>query len=566
MRRHNLFPLLFIVVLSGAFVGATIAADNTPELGLDLQGGVSVVLEPQEGANSEALSQTISIIRTRVDALGVAEPEITRQGNSIVVQLPGVKNQRRALEIVGQTAELRFRPVLNAFPVSSVTTSTTAPGSTTSSTAAGSTTSSTAAVTSTSAATSSTEQGQGAGVGRGLGLAEGESAAGVPPQETTTTTAAASTTTTAGTTTSSSATTVTTTGEPSADLCPVPEPDEDDPTQPVLVPELDDEGEAETCYQLGPSLLTGAALSTARAELNTGTGQWVVNPVFKGGQNGIELFNKAATECFTGTQTCPTKLLAIVLDGVVVSAPQIQQAQFERDQIQISGSFNERDAKNLALVLRYGALPVRLEPQTVQTISASLGKDSLRAGIAAGIGGLVLVALYMVFYYRALGLVVIAGLTVWAALNYSIISYLSSSSGLALSLAGVTGIIVSVGVTVDSYVVYFERLKDELRAGRTLRSSTDRAFRRAFRTILAADISSFIGASLLFWLTVGPVRGFAFFLGLSTILDVVVAWFFTRPVVGLLSRNKVFTDARHLGVARGLGGVRPSTAPAGGGR
>jgi preprotein translocase subunit SecD len=214
-------------------------------------------------------------------------------------------------------------------------------------------------------------------------------------------------------------------------------------------------------------------------------------------------------------------------------------------------------------VLRYGSLPVTLEVQSVDTVSPTLGEDSLKAGLAAGLLGLGLVCLYMMLYYRALGLVVVLGLCVWSALNYAIISKL----GVALSLSGVTGIVVSVGVTVDSYVVYFERLKDELRAGRTLRSSTERAFTRAFRTILAADISSFIGAALLFWLTVGPVRGFAFFLGLSTILDVVVAWFFTRPIVGALSTSRFFTGTHWFGLARGLDAPRqPTVAPAGGAR
>lgn len=302
-------------------------------------------------------------------------------------------------------------------------------------------------------------------------------------------------------------------------------------------------------------------MSTASAQLSQ-TGEWSVALEIKGGAS-IDAFNAIAAECFNGSAACPTKQLAIVLDSVVVSAPTIQQAAFERDKIQISGSFTESEAKDLALVLRYGSLPVNLEPQTVQTISPTLGEDSLRAGLLAGLLGLVLVCLYMILYYRALGVVVVLGLCVWSALNYSIISKL----GVSLTLAGVTGIVVSVGVTVDSYVVYFERLKDDLRAGRTLRSSTERAFARAFRTILAADISSFIGAALLFWLTVGPVRGFAFFLGLATILDVVVAWFFTRPIVGLLAQNRLFTNARWFGVARGLDAPRTaSVAPAGGAR
>jgi len=195
---------------------------------------------------------------------------------------------------------------------------------------------------------------------------------------------------------------------------------------------------------------------------------------------------------------------------------------------------------------------VQLERQSVQTVSATLGKDSLAAGLIAGAIGLGLVALYMLAYYRALGLVVWLGLAVSGALVYSIITYLGTSSGLALTLAGATGIIVSVGVTVDSYIVYFERLKDEVRAGKTVRSSVDRGFSRAYRTILAADTASFIGAMLLYLLTVGPVRGFAFFLGLSTLLDVVIAYFFTRPMVIILGRNRLFTEARWLGIARGL--------------
>src|SRR5205085_518376 len=244
------------------------------------------------------------------------------------------------------------------------------------------------------------------------------------------------------------------------------------------------------------------------------------------------------------------KQVAIDLDGVVQSAPQINAQQFG-GRGEITGNFTQRDAKDLALVLKYGALPVQLVPQTVETVSATLGKDSLSAGLLAGAVGLALVALYMVLYYRALGFVVWLGLAVSGALLYSIITYLGRS-GLALSLAGVTGIIVSVGVTVDSYIVYFERLKDEIRSGKTIRSSVDRGFSRAYRTILAADLVSLIGAALLYFLSVGAVRGFAFFLGLSTALDLLTAYFFTRPMVVLLGRNRIFTEARWLGVARGL--------------
>ncbi len=525
MRRSTILPLVFIVVVAAGLLVLTFTRDWSPQLGLDLQGGVSVVLQPTEETNDDAISQSIEIIRNRVDAIGVAEPEITQQGDAIIVQLPGVEDQQRALELVGDTAELRFRPVLGVFqPSSEEATSTTAAGDSTTTTTAAETTTTTAAP------------------------AEGDAAAADVQlfQQPTTTTTAAPTTTTA---------------PPPVPSEPEVTPREEDVAdQPVVLNETVD-GEVVATYQLGPTLATGEIVETARADLDETTGQWSVALTIKGG-DGIEQFNNAAALCFSGAPECPTKQLAIVLDSNVVSAPTIQQESFERDQIQISGSFTEDEAKDLALVLRYGALPVELEPQTVQTVSATLGEDSLRAGLIAGFLGLALVCIYMLLYYRALGLVVILGLTVWASLLYSLIAWLGETQGLALTLSGVTGIVVSVGVTVDSYVVYFERLKDEVKLGRSIRSSVDRAFKRAFRTILAADVSSFIGAFLLYWLTVGPVRGFAFFLGLATILDVVVSWFFTRPMVALLARSHFFTEARVFGVARGLAAPPMPAQPA----
>jgi preprotein translocase subunit SecD len=534
MRRKIWLPLVVIVLLAGGGIIATVASGNSPELGLDLQGGVSVVLEPTSDADDEQLDQTLDIIRDRVDALGVAEPEITRQGGAIVVQLPGVKNRDRALELVGQTAELRFRPVLANLTGAETTqpeegedggegsTTTTAEGGSTATTTAGSST--------------STPEGA-------AGLPLGESAGAV--QETTTTTAPPTTTTTG----------LPAEGEDGGEV-PLTSREDDKADATVILP---GKAEGDGPYQLGPSLATGRIVSSASAEFQN---EWVVALSMKGGADGIDTFNGIAAECFNRSQVCPTGQLAIVLDSVVQSAPNIEQASYERDQIQISGTFSEGEAKDLALVLRYGSLPVELERQSVQTVSASLGEDSLRAGVVAGAVGLALVALYMLVYYRALGLVLIVGVGVSAALLYTIVSWLGETRGLALTLAGVTGIIVSIGVTVDSYVVFFERLKDEVKAGRTLRSSTERAFKRAFRTILAADISSFIGAAVLWWLTVGSVRGFAFFLGLSTVLDVIVAWMFTRPAVILLARNRFFTDMPGFGVARGLASTTASVKAA----
>ncbi len=462
VRRRLVTSLLCIVVVAFGSLAATLAVGNQPELGLDLQGGVSVVLQPPGSVDDpEVVDQAIEVIRQRVDELGVAEPEITRQGNAVVVELPGVGDRERALEVIGQTAELRFRPVIGVIPP---------PGT-----------------------------------------------PNVPP------------------------TSVPVTVTP---------PAEDVPEAEVVLPGEAAEGAEPALYQLGAAGAVGADIDDAQAVFDQTASEWSVLLSFTG--EGIGRFNQLATACFSGAPTCTQGAVAIVLDGTVVSSPVVQNAEFQRDQVTITGNFSEEEAKDLALVLRYGALPVQLEQESVSTVSATLGADSLRAGLLAGALGTALVLLYIVAYYRALGLVVALGLCVWAALQWSIISYLGASQGLALSLAGVTGIIVSVGVTVDSYIVYFERLKDEVRAGRSLRSSVDRSFKRAFRTILAADFSAFLGAFLLWWLTVGAVRGFAFFLGLSTVLDVVVAYFFTRPLVALLGRRKAFTSARFLGVARGV--------------
>jgi preprotein translocase subunit SecD len=474
--------LIAVFVVALGALGATLLSGNSPQLGLDLQGGASVVLQPREDVPSGVLDQAIEIIRNRVDALGVAEPEITRQGSSIIVSLPGVSNRERALEVVGQTAQLLFRPVLEQLPPEP-----------------------TATTTSSTPSTSST----------------------------TSTTVEGATTTTVG-----------------IDRNTTTPPEQDDETKQVILPEKDRSGNVTSRYLLGPAEVKGQALSDARAIVQPTTGAWQVEFSLTG--EGTSQWNEMARKVGAGNR------IAIDLDGVVRSAPSLETTDFPGSGV-ITGSFSQREAKDLALVLRYGALPVQLDRQTVQTVSASLGRDSLRAGLAAGMVGLGLVALYMLLYYRALGLVVWLGLLLTAAIMYSLVTFLGQTSGLALSLAGATGIIVSVGVTVDSYVVYFERLKDEIRSGKTIRSSLDRGFSRAYRTILAADLASIIGAAVLYVLSVGSVRGFAFFLGLTTLLDLFTAYFFTRPMVLLLGRSRFFTEARWVGVARGL-----NVAPAAG--
>ncbi|MBK7324350.1 MAG: SecD/SecF family protein translocase subunit [Candidatus Microthrix sp.] len=312
---------------------------------------------------------------------------------------------------------------------------------------------------------------------------------------------------------------------------------------------------------MGPQLLTGSALSGASAGLDQ-QGQWQVGPSFKGGKNGIDLFNKAATLCYNGDPLCPPNSqdsstgaargqLAIVLDGKVLTAPSINEAEFNKDQISISGSFAEQEAKDVATALRYGALPLELRPSTTQTVTATLGQGALRAVIIAGLVGLGIVALYFIAYYRLLGIVAFISLALSGSLLWIIISLL----GATLTLAGLVGIVVSIGVSLDSNVVFYEHLKEDVLSGKSLRSSGEKSFPAAFSTIVKADVSSLIGAAVLYFLTAGSVRGFAFYLGLSVLLDLVASYFFMRPAVAFLTRSK-------LGGKRSLFGIPVLYTPA----
>ncbi|MHB1444648.1 MAG: protein translocase subunit SecD [Acidimicrobiales bacterium] len=445
-RRSHWVPLIITLVLAIGSMAAVLLAGYRPVLGLDLRGGVSVALRPAHPVSKQILNQAKTIITNRVDALGVAEPNITLQGSDIVVQLPGVKNSQRALALIGQTAQLTFRPVLQSNGTQEVTAPTN---------------------------------------GKCVAPSGLPATDGIFPLSTAR-----------------------------------------NPTQ---------------CYIVGPVLLNGTIIHSATAGLST-TGQWQVN--FTTTSAGSGAFDAMAAKEYH-------QYVAIVLDNVVESAPQINATAFHGSG-QITGSFTGTQAKDLALVLNYGSLPVKLIQQNVQTVSATLGASSLRAGLIAGVGGLVFVLLYIILYYRALGLVAFFGLALTFAFIWPVISYLGHTANFALTLAGVTGMIVSIGINVDSYIVYFERLKDEIRSGKTVRSSVDRGFRRAFRTIVVADAVSFIGAVLLYLLSVGPVRGFAFMLGLSTLIDVFTSYFFTRPLVIIMGRNRTFTEARFMGVGRGL--------------
>jgi preprotein translocase subunit SecD len=581
MRRRPVWSVIIIVGIAVVALGWTLAVGNKPFLGLDLQGGVSVVLTPTTETDTDTLNQAKAIIDQRVNALGIAEPEITTQGNNLIVQIPGVKDKDRALELVGQTAELQFRPVLavggptteeapaEETPTDSV------PGDTTPTDGTQSTDTSAVPTADVSSTTASTVADSTTSSEVGMGLTVGESAAGIQTPDTVTDSTSPPGSTPPESAPPDSAPTDTAVTDPAAtaeatdavasaeQLCAegVP-PEQNLPDQTVVLPQCNREtNELEAIYQLGPVLLTGDSLETAQASLPQG--QWVVGPVFREGANGIDKFNAAAGQCYSKAETCPTGQLAIVLDARVISAPSINEATFQRDQIQISGDFSERSARDLATVLKYGALPVELQQQQAQIVSATLGRDALNAGLWAGLVGFILVAAYMTFFYRILGVLAIAKLAIEMALLWAIISWLGQSQGLALTLAGVTGLIVSIGVSVDSNVVYYEHLKEDMRNGRTIRSATDKSFATSFRTILAADMASLIGAGLLWWLTIGPVRGFALFLGLSTILDLIASYFFMRPAVRLVTQSSMATThPKRFGLPEGPSDAVPPAPPA----
>ncbi len=499
MRKYVVYLVATIVVVLGALV-ATIASGNSPVLGLDLQGGVSVRLVPGGNPSEGSLDVAVDIIRSRVDALGVAESEVAREGSDVVVNLPGVKDRAKAQRIVGRTAELRFRPVLGQLPPETEAPPTTTTGGepTTSAPAESTTTTTTAPVDDEAAAAA-------------VASCDPTALAALPEVPTTTR------------------------DNDRRDAC-------------VVLPGREVEGQPGPRYYLGPTAVRGSEIDTADSQFNAGQGYGVELDLT---DSGLEKFSALAGESFG--KPSPQDSVAIALDGVVQSAPAFQTDFFDGP-VAITGSFGRTEADDLARLLRYGALPVRFDEsqQTVESVSPTLGKDQLRAGIAAGLIGIALVAIYMFVYYRILAFVVLLGLALTAAATYSLIAYLGDSIGLALTLAGVTGLIVSVGVTVDSYIVYFERLKDEVRSGKTVRSSVDRGFTRSFQTILAADLVSLIGAAVLYALAIGSVRGFAFFLGLATLLDLVIAYFFMHPLVVLLARRPELLRARYVGIAAGL--------------
>jgi preprotein translocase subunit SecD len=581
--RPLVWSLALIVLVAVLGIGATIITGSTPLLGLDLKGGVSVVEKPQGHVTAADLQESIAIINRRVNGLGVSNSNVTVQGNNIVIELPGAKNDTQVLKVVGQTAQLFFRPVdciiaEYAPPASSSTTTTpttTTPKSSTTKPA----NESPSTPTTHSSALAPDGQAPVAGLPDAhLASASYPLAAGTSTSGTTAT--SGSTTSTVPRPTPTSVPHPLTTTEQGNQICSLTAAQQASFNPPhgtshgVTPAEFDFAGSTVVLpyyagfqygrYVLGPAEMSGSIIKSATADLNSQTDQWEVDITFT--SRGSTEFNKYAAAHYACYEQDPSNppycaLQAIELDATVVSAPAIEASSFPGGAT-INGStsnpFTQEQANNLALALNYGSLPVRFVPQDISSVSPQIGTDSLKAGAAAGALAVILVILYLVIYYRALGLVVVFSICVSGALLYSITTLLSQTSGLALTLSGVIGLIVSIGITADSCVVYFERLKEEVRGGRTVRTSVEKGFTRAFRTVLAADFSSFIAAFILYVLTVGDVRGFAFFLGLATLLNVVTTYFFTRPLMILIGRHASVSEGGFFSVNRGLG-VSPLT-------
>ena len=523
-RARRALTGLVVVILAALalnFVGVLIAPGATfgqkatsllPKLGLDLEGGTQIILHAttEDGSNPTAdqLNQSVAIIRQRAAAGGSPDAQVgTSSGNNIVVSLPGTPSQA-TINSVRESAKMDFRPVLVASAAST------------------------------------------ASVGDGKKPY-------TPPASLATTPSAKPTN-----------------GSDLAQVTPYLQnlydnyncAAENDPgkapaDEPLVT--CSDDGSAK--YLLGPVEVPGTNISDATAGLATTsqgatTGEWVVNLTFN--SRGTAEFAKISQRLvgLTGSQN----QFAIVLDGRVISAPTMNAA-ITNGKAQISGSFTEDSSKQLAGQLKFGALPVNFAVQSQQTISATLGSSQLIAGLVAGLIGLVLVFVYALFQYRALASVVLASLGVSAVLTFLVLDFLSWREGYRLSLAGVTGIIVSIGITADSFIVYFERIRDELREGRSLEGAVEVGWRRARRTVLASDAVNLLAAVVLFVLAVGDVQGFALTLGLSTVIDVLVVTLFTHPILQLLARRPFFAeghafsglDPRALGaVYRGRGRFR----------
>ena len=499
-------------------------------LGLDLRGGTSVILQPrisagQEGkVTNESIDQAVSIIRQRVNSLGVAESEVVAQGSGtnrqILISVPGESGER-VVELVGQTAELRFRQVL-------------ATGGAVEAPAP-------APAASTTATPAATPSGSSSKLSKSAPYFA-DPAPIVTPKATAPAPAPASTPESDAQSQAVAAAGEILSQQFAALDCTKEESTRggggDSPDLPLVT--CDRDGSAR--YVLGPAEVLGTQVKNASAAIDQeGSGGWFVALDFN--KEGSGKFS-AVTQRVTSL-AAPQNQVAIVLDGLVVSAPRIISA-ITGGSAQITGDFTQQEASDLANVLKYGSLPLAFDRGEVQQVSPTLGTDQLRAGLLAGGLGLILVVIYSLLYYRALGLVTVGSLGLAALMLYMTVVVLGENIGFTLTLAGIAGAIVAIGITADSFIIYFERLRDEIREGRSLRSAVEMGWQRARRTIIISDIVSLIAALLLYIFAIGNVRGFAFALGLTTLIDLIIVFLFTKPIITVLANLKFFRDGNPM--------------------
>jgi preprotein translocase subunit SecD len=533
--------LIALVALTG---GIFLAHQTTPRLGIDLAGGVSITLEAKSTGQTNAVNKTNmniakNIIQQRVNGMGVSEAETQIQGSrDIIVNIPKGTNADEAAKQVGTTALLYFRQVLavdNGVPAPATPTPTPSASGSAKPTPSGSATPKAGSTATPTTTPSSTASKQGRAVTDAL-----KSTTGKAPTPTPTATPSAPTT---GTTPSTSADT-----SVPADLqAAFAKLDCSDTKQAQAIGEgakatdkvlaCENPGSKQSIkYVLGPTLIEGKNVNSANAAFDQQQGNgWVVNLGFN--SKGASQFTKVTGDLAKATQ--PNNQFAIDLDGTVVSAPSVSYA-LTGGSAQISGSFTQNSAEDLANTLKYGSLPLSFQTLDQTTVSASLGGEQLRGGMIAGAVGLALVVIYLLAYYRGLSFVAVLSLAVSGALTYTIMCLLGTAIGFALNLPAVCGAIVAIGITADSFIVFFERIRDELREGRSLQPAVARGWPRARRTILVSDFVSFLAAAVLYIVTVGKVQGFAFTLGLTTLLDVAVVFLFTKPLMTILARKAFY--------------------------
>lgn len=501
---RSLTWLLVIIAGLTAILGYGVivqGASWAPKLALDLEGGTQITLAPRleggQDVSAEQLAQAVSIIRERIDASGVSEAEVTTQGDkNVIVSIPG-EPSAETLARIQSSAKLEFRPVIYTDVAATSEVGSTPEASSTP------TPEPSLATTATAAPTDASDPNW---VSPALfAQYQDFDCATLDTADT--------------------------------NVAPADEP--------LITCEPNGDGTYGFKYILGPVEVSGETIADASSGLiansqGVSTGLWGVFITFN--DEGTRQF-AAVTQRLFGfdPDTDVRNRFAIVLDGTVISAP-TTQGIITDGKPQISGSFTQASAKTLADQLKFGALPIGFAVQSNETISATLGSTQLNSGIIAGLIGLILVVGYSLFQYRALASVTIVSLVVAAVLTYLVIAILAWRQGYRLSLAGVAGLIVAIGLTVDSFIVYFERIRDELRDGRGLEGAVEAGWKRALRTILAAKSINLISAIVLFILAVGNVRGFALTLGVTVVIDVVVVLLFTHPVLQLLSTTRFFSS------------------------